>query len=398
MNNKPSIFHIFYRFLILGCTAFGGPIAHLAYFNNDLIKRRQWLSPQVYANLMGLCHFIPGPSSSQVGLGIGYLLHGWKGAAAAWIGFTLPSALLMTLIAIGLLNNPNLFSSNTIHYLKIIALAVIAQAIWQMSQALLKNTLSRCLCLATTAIVLFFPSTTSQFIVLVLMGVIGFVFLKIERIDEEIDFSIQDTNHRSTHKTFVFGCTLFVLLMLALPLLSTLIHNPFLTLFDSIYRTGALVFGGGHVVLPILQQEILHNSHIDPESILTGYGLAQALPGPLFTFATYIGALWINDSPWLGAVVATLAIFLPSFILIPAILPTWKKLQYNSAARAILAGLNIAVIAFLLAMLYQPLFASSILSPLDLAITLVVFAGIYYLKLPAWGFVLFTVITGTLLS
>ena len=397
MSQKPSILHIFFTFLKLGCTAFGGPIAHLAYFHKTLIQNRQWISPDVYANLISLCHFIPGPSSSQTGLAIGYTLHGWKGAVLAWAGFTLPSAVLMALLAVGLLSDKDLLSSDTIHYLKIIALAVVVQALWQMSQTLLIKPLSRCLCLIACGVTLLVPGISTQIIVLLFAGISGSLLLRPEKVDSTDTFTLED-QPQSSNRKLIFASIVFISTLLMLPLLSHTIHTPLITLFDSLYRTGALVFGGGHVVLPLLQQEVIQHSSISSDSVLAGYSLAQALPGPLFTFATYIGALWIEESPWLGAMIGTIAIFLPSFILVPTLLPHWQKLHYNTTARGVASGFNAAVIGFLLAVLYQPLFISTITSAQDVTMTLAVFVAMNYLKIPAWTLVLFVAITGILIT
>lgn len=391
MNTTPSILTIFYTFLKLGCTSFGGPIAHLGYFNHELIKQRQWLGNEAYAQLVGLCHFIPGPTSSQVGLGIGYQLQGWRGAVAAWTGFTLPSALLMTIVAVGLINNNQLFSTTAIHYLKLVALAVVAQAIWQMSRSLLQHYLAKACCLFAAAILLIVPSFITQFMILGVMGIIGYYFFKPE------DISQNNKATTATYKSLLIGGLVFTILLIGLPIISHTFDVSWLNLVDSMYRSGALVFGGGHVVLPLLQQEVMSYQLIAEESLLTGYGLAQAIPGPLFTLSSYIGALWMPQSPWAGATIATFAIFLPSFILLPAILPVWQRLQYHTSARAILAGLNVGVIALLISVFYKPLFTSSILSAQDAAIALTVFAGLHFLKWPAWTFVVATLIIGTLI-
>ncbi len=393
MHTQPSVWQIFYTFLRLGCSAFGGPVAHIAYFNTELIQQKQWLKQASYTHLMGLCHFIPGPTSSQVGLGIGYLLQGWKGAIAAWLGFTLPSALLMTLIAIGYLNNELLFSEHTLHYLKLIALAVVAQAIWQMSQTLLVQRLSRCLCLISAGVLLVIPGLMTQLLLLSLFGMIGFFFLKPTTITNPTD----TTSKPYHYKRLLVGVVLFLMLLIILPILTSTAEHPLLTLVDSLYRSGALVFGGGHVVLPMLQQELSQHASISSESFIAGYGIAQALPGPLFTFASYIGALWLEHNPWLGAVAATTAIFLPSFILVPSLLPMWEKLQYNPQARAILSGFNTAVIGLLIAIFYNPLFTLSIRSSMDVAIVLGIFAIIHFLKFPTWALVIGTGIVGTFL-
>jgi chromate transporter len=378
-------------FLRLGCTAFGGPVAHLAFFNEDLVKRRQWLDASVYAQLMALCHFIPGPSSSQVGLGIGYTLQGWRGAIAAWLGFTLPSAVFMTCVAVGLLNNMALLSSQAIHYLKIVALVVVMQAMWQMSRTLLLTHLSRCLCLLAAAVLLLVPVGMMQYVVLIVMGGIGFVWLKPESIDVD-DVRLP----RLRYRPLLIGGLVFVGSFILLAILREQIEHPLWSLVDSMYRSGALVFGGGHVVLPVLQQEAMSHSAIDSELFLAGYGLAQAIPGPLFTFAAYVGALWLDSSPFVGALLATVAILLPSFILVPAILPVWQRVQYHRSARAILAGVNVGVIALLMAVFYQPLFVSTILSAQDVAIAVVAFCGLFYVKSPAWLLVIIALVAGSL--
>lgn len=389
--SAPSVIHIFIAFLRLGCTSFGGPVAHLAFFNEDLVKRRRWLDQSSYAQLMALCHFIPGPSSSQVGLGVGYTLQGWRGAVAAWLGFTLPSALLMACVAVGLLNNAALLSSQAIHFLKIVALVVVMQAIWQMSRTLLLNHVARCLCLLAAAVLLVVPTGVTQLAVLVVMGGIGFYYLKPQPIEVD-DVCLPPLRYRS----LLIGSIVFVGSFIVLAVLSVQIEHPLVSLVDSMYRSGALVFGGGHVVLPVLQQEAISHSTVDSELFLAGYGLAQAIPGPLFTFAAYVGALWFEGSPWLGAMVATVAIFLPSFILVPAVLPVWQRIQYHRSARAILAGVNVGVIALLIAIFCQPLFVSTIMSTADVAIALLAFCGLFYLRCPAWLLVIMALVAGSI--
>lgn len=390
MTNKPPVFYIFYTFLILGCTAFGGPIAHLAYFNRELVQRRQWLTHSDYAQLMGFCHFIPGPSSSQVGLGIGYILHGWKGAIAAWLGFTFPSAVLMTLLAVGVVQHHAVINDNTLHYLKMIALAVVAQAAWQMSKQLLHSWLARVLAMISAGIVLLIPSLLTQLAVLVLMGIIGFYTLQPTDISQADTPSTDNSNKKQSWRLPLIGISLLALLLLAIPLLSVFyeLSHPLLLLFDSMYRSGTLVFGGGHVVLPLLQQTAATHSAIDQQALLAGYGAVQAMPGPLFTFAAYVGGLWTTNTPLLGAVVAIFAIFLPSFILVPTLFPLWQHYQYKTTARGILLGVNSAVIGLLVAVLYQPLMVSTLISPMDAVFTLIILALLHYARCPPWVLVI----------
>ncbi len=402
MTKKPSIFYIFYTFLLLGCTAFGGPIAHLAYFNKELIQKKGWLDQAAYTNLMGLCHFIPGPSSSQVGLSIGYLLQGWRGAIAAWLGFTLPSALLMSALAAGMLYQEHVVLGQTIHYLKIIALAVVAQAIWQMSRSMLSTHLMRALCITNCVVILIIPHLFTISVLLIIMGLIGYRFFSpIDIYPTEQAHSPAKT-HVHAYRILAIGLLFFVAL-LVMSSLTTIIDKPLnqtlsemTQLFASMYRSGALVFGGGHVVLPLVEQEVTQHSHISTDTLLAGYGLVQAMPGPLFTFSTYIGALWIDSSPWLGALIATFAIFLPSFILIPSLLPLWQRLQYNHHAKGVLAGCNITVIGLLISLLYQPLWISTILSASDFAAALTVWALLQYGKCPPWLMVIVAVMIGLL--
>ncbi len=391
--NSPSLLTIFLVFLRLGCTSFGGPVAHLGYFNEELVKQRRWLDHAAYANLVSLCHFIPGPSSSQVGLGIGYSLAGWRGAIAAWLGFTLPSAVLMTLLAIGVLTDEKLFNNDTIHYLKVVALAVVAQAIWQMSRTLLKGVLSWVLCVVVAVVVVWLSSVWMQLLVLLAMALVGLLLFKPEDISLNVD-GVNPSGARHWRSPLILGMFIFFGIFLFFALAGWFFPSDILALSESVYRSGALVFGGGHVVLPVLQQEVIANSAIDTDAFLAGYGLVQAVPGPLFTFAAYIGALWVDSSPLLGALVGIVAIFLPSFILVPSVLPVWQRLQYNRSARGALAGLNIGVIGLLVAIFANPLLTTTVLSVQDAILALIAFAVIFYAKLPVWVLVLGVLILG----
>ncbi len=391
----PSLWTIFWTFLKLGCTSFGGPIAHLGYFHASLITQRQWLTADKYSSLVALCHFIPGPTSSQVGLGIGYHLHGWRGAIAAWSGFTLPSALLMTMVAIGLLNNDIVFTREVVHLLKLVAIAVVIQAIIQMSSTLLPRWSNRILCIACFIIVIssqaLFEYSWVPYVVIIVAGITGRLLLKPVTMTDD---NVPATTSSCTH-AFI-GIVIFISLLILLPIITQFIDKPIAMLFDSLYRIGATVFGGGHVVLPLMRQEVMNHSSISSDMFLTGYSLAQAVPGPLFTLASYVGALWLSHSPWLGAIVATIAIFLPSFIIVPSLLILWQKIQHHNLARGVLAGVNAAVISLLATVLYNPLITSSVVSITDITIIGALLMYLFFLKWPIWIAILTTIIVSSL--
>lgn len=384
---------MFLIFLRLGLTSFGGPIAHLGYFRQEFVTRRRWLSERSYAELVALCQFLPGPASSQVGIALGLSQAGYRGAAAAWAGFTLPSAIALILFALGLAHYGGALPHGALHGLKVVAVAVVAQAVWGMARTLCQGVLRVALMLIAAGVVLLQPSAWAQVGVMVVAGVAGLLLLKPENSNEPDALPIA-----ISRRTGALWLMLFLLLLVALPLLAVWALNPTLALVDAFYRTGALVFGGGHVVLPLLQAEVVPSQWVSNDVFLAGYGATQAVPGPLFTFAAFLGASMTHaPSGWLGGVIALLAIFAPSFLLIFGALPFWANLRKSPRTQAALAGVNAAVVGLLLAALYQPVWTSAIFNGYDAALALLALIALMVWKLPPWLVVIGCGVLGTAL-
>lgn len=371
---------VFLIFLRLGLTSFGGPVAHLGYFREEFVTRRQWLSDRSYADLVALCQFLPGPASSQVGLALGFYRAGYSGALAAWTGFTMPSAIALILFAIGITHLGNTFSAGAIQGLKIVAVAVVAQAVWGMARSLCTDVPRITLMMLSTCAVLLMPTVWSQVGVIVLAGIAGLTLFKSAQLAPHDPLPIH-----ISRRTGGFWLGVFFVLLIALPLASEVFPGQTLAIVDAFYRAGSLVFGGGHVVLPLLQTEVVPTGWVGEEVFLAGYGATQAMPGPLFTFAAFLGAS-MNTAPtgWTGGMIALIAIFIPSFLLVIGALPFWESLRQNLRTQAALSGINAAVVGLLLAALYQPVWTSAILSAQDFGLALVAFVALMFWKLPAW--------------
>ena len=382
-----SAARIFGVFLRLGLTSFGGPTAHLAIFHGEFVTRRRWLDEAAYADLVALCQFLPGPASSQTGLAIGYLRAGYAGAAMAWLGFTAPSAIIMVLFASGFAFGGN-GEAAWLHALKLVAVAVVAQAAWTMGRSLWTDRRRTAIGLASAIVLLLLPIPAMQLAVIAVGALAGWRLLGTKTPPEGAggaaivsrDF---DRGGRRAGALLlgVFGASIVVL-----PLAAAAVAGfPALAVFDSFYRAGALVFGGGHVVLPLLEAEVVAPGWVPKDTFLAGYGAAQALPGPLFTIAAFLGAhLPFFESPMTGALVALLAIFAPSFLLVPGLLPFWSGLRGRRGARTALAGVNAAVVGLLLAALYDPVFIGSVRGAADFAWVLGAFAVLFLLRWPPW--------------
>jgi chromate transporter len=371
---------VFAAFLKLGVTSFGGPIAHLGYFRDEFVTRRQWLDEASYADIVALCQFLPGPASSQVGITLGLLRGGFAGALCAWLGFTAPSALAMILFGYGVSAFGDLGHAAWLHGLKIVAVAVVAQAVWGMARTLCPDRARLSLAIGAAVLTLFLPSAISQVGVIALGAIIGWHFLP------------SDMGGPSTHlhislsrQTSIVSLALFVVLLIGLPAASAAAHNHTINLVDAFYRSGALVFGGGHVVLPLLQQEVVPPGWISNDGFLAGYGAAQAVPGPLFTFAAYLGtAMQPAPHGLLGGLICLIAIFLPSFLLLFGALPYWNDLRKRTDIQSALKGVNAAVVGLLLAALYTPVWTSAINGPTDFAIGLVAFLLLVFWRTSPW--------------
>ncbi|NHC51016.1 chromate efflux transporter [Pseudomonas sp. AU8050] len=393
-DHRSRPWSVFLIFLRLGLTSFGGPIAHLGYFRQEFVTRRRWLSERSYAELVALCQFLPGPASSQVGIALGLSQAGYRGAAAAWAGFTLPSAIALILFALGLAHYGGALPHGALHGLKVVAVAVVAQAVWGMARNLCRGVLRVALMLIAACVVLLQPSAWAQVGVMVAAGVAGLLLFKPESSAEPDALPIA-----ISRRTGALWLMLFLLLLVALPLLAAWALNPTLALVDAFYRTGALVFGGGHVVLPLLQAEVVPSQWVSNDVFLAGYGATQAVPGPLFTFAAFLGASMTHaPSGWLGGVIALLAIFAPSFLLIFGALPFWANLRKSPRTQAALAGVNAAVVGLLLAALYQPVWTSAVFNGYDVALALLALVALMVWKLPPWLVVLGCGVLGGLLD
>lgn len=388
------LFETFVAFLKLGCTSFGGPIAHLGYFRDEFVERRKWLGDAAYADLVALCQFLPGPASSQVGIALGASRAGLAGAVAAWAGFTLPSALVMIAFGYGLRLLQGVAGAGWLHGLAIAAVAVVAQAVWSMGRQLCPDRMRASFAMVAAVAVLAWPGALTQLAAIALGGIAGWRVLQGSGngSGEHVDFRI---GRRSSAIAWV----LFFALLATLPVLARSTGDHAVALFDRFYRAGSLVFGGGHVVLPLLRAEVVPSGWVSDGDFLAGYGVAQALPGPLFTFAAYLGTVAPgHPGGWVAGLLALCAIFLPAFLLVFGALPHWSAWRAKPAMRAAMMGINAAVVGILLAALYDPIFVSAVRSPGDFALALACFGLLTFWKMrPAWMVVL-AALGGTLLS
>ncbi|WP_245947461.1 chromate efflux transporter [Bacillus taeanensis] len=371
----------------LGLTSFGGPAAHLGYFRNEYIEKRKWLDDRSYADLVALCQFLPGPASSQVGIAIGMLRGGILGGVISWIGFTLPSVAALVLFAY-FYQTFHLDGAGWIHGLKIVAVAVVAQAVVGMGQKLTPDLPRITIAVISAIFLLVWPTAFGQIVLIIASGIAGVILYKKAETPD-----VPSLHVSISRKIGLTAWGLFFSLLIILPLLRQVIENELFALFDIFYRVGSIVFGGGHVVLPLLEREVVPTSLISAEAFLAGYGAAQAVPGPLFTFAAYLGAM-INS--WQGALIAVLAIFFPSFLLIIGALPFWNTVRSHPRVQSALLGVNAAVVGILLAALYNPVFTSAVKTPVDFSLALAAFTLLVYWKLPPWAVVLAAAGAGSL--
>ncbi len=388
-----SALEVFRVFARLGLLSFGGPIAHLGYFREEVVVRRKWLDEGAYGDLIALCQSLPGPSSSQMGIALGLTRAGIPGALAAWSGFTLPSAALLTLFAylMGAFDAAAAFV--WLHGLLVVAVAVVAQAVLGMARSSCADKPRATLAVLSSIALLLWPQSVVQIAVIVFSGLIGWGFLRGEVGQPAPQRPV------AVGRRIAIGCLIaFPLLLFGLPILNGVVGEQALSLFDSFYRVGSLVFGGGHVVLPLLQGTVVSAGWVKNEQFIAGYAAAQAVPGPLFTFSAYLGAM-SAPAPhgWLGALIALAAIFLPSFLLVIGILPFWSRLRLFEPFHAALRGINAAVVGLLAAALYHPIWTSAIHGPFDLALALLDFGLLVVWKLPPWSVVVISAAGGALL-
>lgn len=389
-SKTPTVFGIFLLFLKLGCTCFGGPIAHLGYFRDEFVLRQKWLTEQSYADLVALCQFLPGPASSQVGIALGLSRAGLKGAIAAWLGFTLPSAIIMLVFAIAM-THLQTANNNWLHGLKVVAVAIVAQALWGMAKILTPDGIRVSIALVAAIITSLIVGILGQIIVILGGGLLGWWLLTPPTQLPHRSLAVPINKKRG-----LVCLTLFFLLLFLLPVLALETKNYVTTLFAGFYRTGALVFGGGHVVLPLLQTLVVPSGWVTNNQFLAGYGIAQAVPGPLFAFAAYLGALSTQTpAGWVGATIALIAIFLPSFLLITGTLPFWEVLRNHFVIQRAMLGVNAAVVGLLLAAFYNPVWTSAIYNLADYFLAVVCFLLLLFCNIPSWAVVIFAaVVTG----
>lgn len=383
----------------LGLTCFGGPIAHLGYFRDEYIQRRHWLDEATYADLIALYSTLPGPTSSQVGMAIGILRAGLPGGFAAWLGFTLPSAVALVAFA-SVVEGLGPEAVGWLRGLKVVAVAVVALAVWGMARSLAPDRQRATIAIVSAIVTLVWtaaqlPIAAGQVAIIVVAGVVGWRLLRASDGHTTAARVAVPIGRRAAAVAWV----LFFVLLFGLPLLRQVNSNPALALFDSFYRVGSLVFGGGHVVLPLLQAEVVPSGWVTNEQFLAGYGAAQAVPGPLFTFAAYLGAVVaVQPNGVVGAAVALVAIYVPSFLLLIGTLPSWGALRTHPDIQAALRGINAAVVGLLLAVLYQTAWTSAILNAGDFALGLGAFALLAFWSVPPWVVVLLTAAAGAAMA
>ena len=396
---------VFWIFLRLGLTSFGGPVAHLGYFRDEFVQRRQWLTERSYADLVALCQFLPGPASSQVGMALGLMRAGMPGALAAWLGFTLPSALVLALLGLGLAGGYAVLPAGAIHGLKVVAVAVVAQAVWGMARGLCATVGRAALMLAACAVTLLHPGVVGQLAVMLGAGVLGWWVwgrkpapagaCPVATADASDAWAVPLSRRGGLVLLAVFAALLVVLPWSVSVVSAADGTASALAVVDAFYRAGALVFGGGHVVLPLLQSAVVPTGWVAGDAFLAGYGAAQAVPGPLFTFAAFLGAAMAPG--WAGAGFALLAIvgiFLPAFLLVAGALPWWAQLRQRAGARGLLAGVNAAVVGLLLAALWHPVASSALHGLADVALAAIALAALLWWRVPPWAVVLVTALAG----
>ena len=393
MHKRP-LTEVFQAFLKLGLISFGGPVAHLGYFREEFVDKRRWLDDAAYGDLVALCQFLPGPASSQVVFALGRLRAGWAGGLLASLCFTLPSAVLMILFGYGVMAAGDLKDAGWLHGLKLAAVAVVAQAVWGMGRSLCPDRARLTLAGAAAALLLCFPGALVQVGVILGGGAMGWWIYRKSVTHSERAEAADWKQH------FIAGAVLavFFLLLILLPLLAAATGWKELAVFDSFYRAGSLVFGGGHVILPLLRAEVVPTGWVADDVFLAGYGAAQAVPGPLFTFAGYLGtAIRPGPDAWLGGLWCLLAIFLPAWLLITGALPFWHHLRAKTWTQAALRGANAAVVGVLLAALYNPVWTEGVKSAPDAATALAAFGLLHWWKVPPWLVVLLAALAGMLL-
>ncbi len=392
---RGSFLEVLLAFLRLGLTSFGGPVAHLGYFRQEFVERRKWLDERTYSDVVALCQFLPGPASSQVGISLGIRRAGLLGGLAAWLGFTLPSAAVLILFAYGVTAVGDVAETGWLRGLKIAAVAVVALAVWGMARNLIPDKPRATLAIAAAIAMLAWPTALGQVVAIAIAGAIGWRLLREERPDGE------PAQRFPVGRVVAVGSLVtFFVLLAGLPALAQAVPDERLDKFDSFYRAGSLVFGGGHVVLPLLQTQVVPPGWVDNEEFIAGYGAAQAVPGPLFTFSAYLGTVAYKDSgaPWLGGLFTLAAIYVPSFLLVMGAMPFWERLRSLSGFRGASRGIGAAVVGLLVAALYDPVWVSAIHTAEDFGLALAAFGLLAFWKAPPWLVVALSAAGGQALS
>ena len=381
--------------LRLGLTSFGGPVAHIGYFRDEYVTRRRWLDDAAYADLVALCQLLPGPASSQVGIAVGMHRAGLPGGIAAWVGFTAPSAAALILFGSGVSAFDHLVVQGWLRGLQVVAAAVVAFALLGMARTLAPDARRATIAIAAAIAMLLWRTPLAQVLVIVIAAAAGRLLLQ----GVVPPAGAGSPSVRARPSAAVASLALFAVLLGGLPILRQFVTSEPLDVFDAFYRSGSLVFGGGHVVLPLLQAEVVPPGWVTSEQFIAGYGAAQAVPGPLFTFSAYLGTVMRGSvGGWSGGLFTLLAIFLPSFLLVAGILPFWERLRTLRPLRAAIAGVGAAVVGLLLAALYDPVWVTAIRTPTDLALGLAAFAMLAWWKTPPWLVVIFGAAAGALLT
>ncbi len=389
-----SPLHLLWIFLKLGLTSFGGPVAHIAFFRQEFVARRGWVTDAAFTELVAVCQFLPGPASSQLGMAIGLSRAGYAGAAAAWLGFTLPSALIMISAALGLSVFGSLVPTGILLGLKIVVVAVVAQAIWGMGRSICTDAVRAGIMVSAAAGALLSAAASSQWMIILASGLVGLWLVTPPPQLSSSSFSFPLSRRAGSVWLGVFFAMLFFL-----PLFAATVQSGWATVMDVFYRAGALVFGGGHVLLPLLQGQLVPAGWISNDVFLAGYGVTQALPGPLFSFTAFLGASlsgpaadWMT--PWAGGLLALVATFLPAFIILVGVLPFWVSVRESPRARAALGGVNAGVLGLLMATFYDPVFVSAVAWPQDMALALLAFVALVFWHLPPWLVVVLGAVIG----
>ncbi len=403
LKNQIPLREIFKTATILGLTSFGGPVAHIGYFHKMYVEKKQWVDEKQFVDLVALSQFLPGPASSQVGIGIGAYRGGILGAIVAWVGFTLPSAIVLLLFAM-FVKEVDVSQAGWLHGLRVVAVAIVAHALLTMGNKLAAEKITATIAVVACAITLLWQTALTQVAVMLMAALVGYLiyhkkeagishseFKESQKSTDALEI-IGYKKYYSQHKSLWYLLVFFIALA-ALPVVNFFTGNQLVQLLDIFYRAGSLVFGGGHVILPLLEIELVPKGLLTDSQFLSGFGATQAVPGPLFTFATYLGYL-VAGLP--GAIVSLLAVFTPSFLLVMGVLPYWDALRTNTKVKSALIGVNAAVVGILLAALYNPLWIKAITSTRDFVLCMVLFVLVSFWKAPTWLLVILGAVAGSL--